>query len=614
MKKQKLKNCLKIGILIFGIPLLLWNCQKEDDNQNTNSDQNKNKSVTQTSINHILNQNSLSKETFGLMSKNQKTGLKDKNNEPTFKLSSSKGLKYENNGSDYHVFLMERTDKADSYYYNLVVHEHNGLLDKYIYKYPLDKSSSVSISKIGHGTFGKDSKSVSTKNSGGDCNTTHFYNVIPCPCVGHLDPLICFCFQRPIWTYSHAVTTCVNPNPTNPDIEEPDNDNDPDIGGGIRINSGFDPNTGCYRSGGCYPDDSPEPIPYDPSVPLPNLEPDFGNNNGNSFLLNQLDLTNEQQDWLDKLENINFKTDIENHLKQFIFKNQFNDAKIFAKQAVIAWMLNRNIKIDLEESFKSPFNVDLELVRPTILNPESEKVLFMCIYNKLLKTPQFKELFKNVFGDNERLNVKFEFATDLEPTTGASTQVISHLVSNGKVVGINQTIKLNKDWYGARSDIKIANSILHECIHAYLNVKQTECEENTTLTQINAWELDDLINKIYTENKSCIFSNEPANQDDHHFMFNNLVPNMANIISQLKDDLISEQHQLQAEGNTYYNDETNLPENFDWNDLFKYLAMDGLNKTNTFKENIENNVLENTKYGFYSSNNAEGVTKNNCND
>ena len=37
--------------------------------------------------------------------------------------------------------------------------------------------------------------------------------------------------------------------------------------------------------------------------------------------------------------------------------------------------------------------------------------------------------------------------------------------------------------------------------------------------------------------------------------------------------------------------------------------MDGLNKTTSFK-----NELENTKYGFYSGNNAEGVTKNNCND
>lgn len=152
---------------------------------------------------------------------------------------------------------------------------------------------------------------------------------------------------------------------------------------------------------------------------------------------------------------------------------------------------------------------------------------------------------------------------------------------------------------------------MHECIHAYLNVKQTECEENTTLTQINAWELHELINQINTENKSCIFSNEPANQDDHHFKFNNLVPNMANILSQLKDDLISEQHQLQAESSTFDNPITNLSEPFVWNNFFKYQAMDGLNKTTVFKNNIKNNILENSKYTQYSDL-AGYVTKNNC--
>jgi len=47
--------------------------------------------------------------------------------------------------------------------------------------------------------------------------------------------------------------------------------------------------------------------------------------------------------------------------------------------------------------------------------------------------------------------------------------------------------------------------------------------------------------------------------------------------------------------------------------FFKYLAMDGLNETTVFKNKIKNSELENTEYVFYSENNAEGVTKNNCN-
>ena len=72
---------------------------------------NKNKSINQTSLSELLNQNFLSEETFGLMAKKQNTSLNDKATEPTFKLSSSKGLKYLDKGNTYHVFLMERTDK-----------------------------------------------------------------------------------------------------------------------------------------------------------------------------------------------------------------------------------------------------------------------------------------------------------------------------------------------------------------------------------------------------------------------------------------------------------------------------------------------------------------------
>lgn len=322
-----------------------------------------------------------------------------------------------------------------------------------------------------------------------------------------------------------------------------------------------------------------------------------------------MSLSNEPLSWVQAQDEYDILP-IANYLNE---NRCSGEAKEFGLLAIEDMMLNK--KVDLKESFASPFNIDLELVRPTVLNPEPEKVLFMCIYNKLIKTPQFKELFKNVFGDDERLHVKFEFATNLEPTKGATTaSSYSYNPTTGDATVINQTIKLNKGWYGAKSDIKIAMSILHECVHAYLNVKQIECETNTTLNNLNAWELDDLINQIFASNNSCLFSDEPENQDDHHFMFNNLVPNISNTLSQLKDDLISEQHQLQAESNTFYNPVTNLSEDFEWNDFFKYLAMDGLNKTTTFKNEIENSELENTKYGFYSGNNAEGVTKNNCND
>ncbi len=334
-------------VLFFLAFSFLWNCQKEDDNQTINPDQDKNKSISQTSLNDILNQNSLSNETFGLMSKNQKTSSKKSTSEPTFKLTSSKGLKYEDNGNTYHVFLMKRTDKTDGYYYNLVVHNHDGKLDKYIYKYPLDKTEYISVSKITDDNYdiqGKSSYSksvpVTVKNDLGDgCTETYFYDVTPCPCVGHIEPAICYCDIQPVWVYKGGpYYYCPAPATNNPTIEQPDNDDDPDIGNGLSISDIL----GCVRNSNgmteCPPDDGPEAIPFIPYTPLPTLEPDFDLDNGNSFLLAQLDLTDLQRDWLEKIENSWAKIKIEDYLSQYVLTTQFNDAKIFAVSAIEAFM------------------------------------------------------------------------------------------------------------------------------------------------------------------------------------------------------------------------------------------------------------------------------------
>src|SRR5690606_7890521 len=62
-------------------------------------------------------------------------------------------------------------------------------------------------------------------------------------------------------------------------------------------------------------------------------------------------------------------------------------------------------------SYKSPFNIDLSLVRPECedgtVDPAKEK--FMCVYNKLVESSTFKELFLDIFGgDQTQINVKFE--------------------------------------------------------------------------------------------------------------------------------------------------------------------------------------------------------------
>jgi hypothetical protein len=60
----------------------------------------------------------------------------------------------------------------------------------------------------------------------------------------------------------------------------------------------------------------------------------------------------------------------------------------------------------------------------------------MCIYKKLMVTPEFKKLFIDTFQDDTRPNVTFEIVNDLPPTKMGET----HCLLNNR---FNNTIKIN---------------------------------------------------------------------------------------------------------------------------------------------------------------------------
>jgi len=496
--KTTLKNYLKFGVLLFGVSLILTNCEKDDDNQPKSDLLNKNKSINQTSLSELLNQNFLSEETFGLMAKKQNTSLNDKATEPTFKLSSSKGLKYLDKGNTYHVFLMERTDKTDPYYYNLVVHEHEETLEKYIYKYPLDKTENVTISKITNKDIQSARKSVPVpvvKDLGDGCTETYLYDVTPCPCVGHIDPNICTCPIKPAWKFKGGpYYYCPALDTNNPIIVMPDNNNGVNTSKGITTN---DPG-GCFSNGNgmteCEPLDE-RPILL---VPLPVFEPDFGKNEG---ITSTLELSNVQKLWLEKLENLNFKSDIEEYLNQYVFTNKFNQAKAFAISAITALMNSGEVDFDDE-----------------IINELTGKAL--CAYNKLLSSgvSNFHNMITDLFiefGDSNigGRDLTFKMSSDLPNNFGGKTQVDS----NG-----NYHILINENLMNTLSSIEVAAILVHEMAHAFLgkhyidyNSSFTELYEkyiNDTGIQNYSHDImkDQFINRMATAIKnydSSIFSN-----------------------------------------------------------------------------------------------------------
>ena len=436
LMKTTLKNYLKFGVLLFGVSLILTNCEKDDDNQPKSDLLNKNKSINQTSLSELLNQNFLSEETFGLMAKKQNTSLNDKATEPTFKLSSSKGLKYLDKGNTYHVFLMERTDKTDPYYYNLVVHEHEETLEKYIYKYPLDKTENVTISKITNKDIQSARKSVPVpvvKDLGDGCTETYLYDVTPCPCVGHIDPNICTCPIKPAWKFKGGpYYYCPALDTNNPIIVMPDNNNGVNTSKGITTN---DPG-GCFSNGNgmteCEPLDE-RPILL---VPLPVFEPDFGKNEG---ITSTLELSNVQKLWLEKLENLNFKSDIEEYLNQYVFTNKFNQAKACAISAITALMNSGEVDW-----------VNEVILDPTFVNNEKLK----CVYDKL--TLDNSPLFKNtvgVFIDDPEFKLTFKVG-NCSNTDDACTNT----TDPNNIVIIIEDVNI--------TPVEMAQFILHEAIHA----------------------------------------------------------------------------------------------------------------------------------------------------
>lgn len=271
-------------------------------------------------------------------------------------------------------------------------------------------------------------------------------------------------------------------------------------------------------------------------------------------------------------------------------------------------------EVDFEESFKSPFLVDLELVRPSILDPEPEKVKFMCIYNKLIKSPKFKKLFVDTFGESESLHVKFELTNEGMEGVGGTTSGTKKYV-NGTVVGLDLLIKIKKSNLdssspNAKTPINIARDILHECIHAFLITKMYNCDTGTSLEQINDMLLSELINEYY--DGACI-----DEEEQHEFMFDYLLPVMEQILHEIKDDMIPLAQQEYLESNDYY--DTSNPNNtltdshpFDFNLFFYYMSIEGLHQTQSVIDFFASNQTQKYLYDKYRTE-ANNLSKN-CNE
>lgn len=259
--------------------------------------------------------------------------------------------------------------------------------------------------------------------------------------------------------------------------------------------------------------------------------------------------------------------------------------------------IESGLELDFEKSSKSPANIDFSQIDTT--TPEGQKL--DCIFQKLMQSQSFKNLFDNTFGGTQtKLNVKFEIAETLSHPNAIGTCQINN-VSNGSYTN---TIKIKKQILGQingidnSSNIRIANVIIHELMHAYLNIKMINCNQGASLPTINNLELGELIQLFY-DNFNCHIDVDGSPQSQHDFMYNFLIPSFQVIFNETRDLLISQAHIDYANGLTFVNDTLNIDESWNWDKFFKYISLNGLHQCDSFAQTTSSDPVENFFYQSY---------------
>ena len=315
---------------------------------------------------------------------------------------------------------------------------------------------------------------------------------------------------------------------------------------------------------------------YDNSAPVPNelmnLSNGIGGGGGANVDIALLEfeqyLDLNQQNWWNSSRNSDKKAEISN------FLIAYPDEIEFAREMLLQMIDDPSLKLDVESSFKSPFNID----KSSIKDATEEDKKFNSVYKSLTDSPAFKNLFLDLFdNNNKRFNVKFEIIENLDNITRKIDGFTTPPVLEGKptLIQINKQI-LTSTGLRPMTNIEIAKTILHECIHAYLAIKGKYPDAGgSTIPGIE--------NMTFAE---VLKATRPGTGAQHDFMFKNMVPTMQKILAEIRDSVTSSTTRATVESirlqpNFYSNPiKTTL---WNWNDYFYYLSLNGLQDTEAFK-------------------------------
>lgn len=271
--------------------------------------------------------------------------------------------------------------------------------------------------------------------------------------------------------------------------------------------------------------------------------------------------------WWNNPQNADTVTQIMNLL---IAGNCSVENKTLAIEMVEASCIS-GFKLNIEKSVKSPINIDDSEIDTTTV--EGKK--FKCIYEKLTNSPQFKRLFLDVFGDNSKRNVKFK----IEDLPGNNN---GGVVGNTSIVGFNPNnnlIKIDSDMLFNGTNFQVAQIILHEIIHAFLNVKLADPQIGITIPTLNNTDFAGTVNAYY--------NGFLGDQDQHDFIYEYLLPSIKTVFSE--SNLATPQDIIVGNGLIITippNSDDPAVESWDWNLYFENISLNGLQNCNFFKTEI----------------------------
>jgi hypothetical protein len=156
----------------------------------------------------------------------------------------------------------------------------------------------------------------------------------------------------------------------------------------------------------------------------------------------------------------------------------------------------------------------------------------------------------------------------------------------------------------------VVKTIIHECIHAYLNVKLASPAVGMSIPNLNNLEVAETINNY------CNFTGE---QDQHDFIYYYMLPTLQTILPQVKDLLVDSASNSEVMNNVFVQQSPGQPSGpWNWNQYYKYLSLKGLESCDFFRAEIailNNNpttIINPTEflmYNQYNTNGANDITR-----